>query len=86
MYGIELLCTILYSGDYRRFKAHPTGHPAILVALAAAFDPGALEYDNRSLRLDAKPHVTMQQLTFVEYKVPTQLCPMRTPLVMGAHH
>ena len=80
------MCTILCTGDYRRSRAHPTGHPGILVALAAAFDLSALEYDNRSLRVDAKPHVTMQQLTFVEYKVPTQLCPMRTPLIMGAHH
>lgn len=51
--------------------SHPTGQPAMLVALAAAFDKGALENGKYKLREGAKPRVRMQQLAFVVYKVRT---------------
>ena len=60
----------LSPGDaHRRHKSHPVGQPAMLVALATAFDCTKLEYDGLTLRKDAKPRVRMQQLAFAVYKV-----------------
>lgn len=53
-------------GDfYRRDGGHPTGQPAILAAIAAAFDRTKLQADGLRLREDAKPHVRLAQLAFV---------------------
>ena len=56
---------------YRRHMCHPTGHPAMLVAIAAAFYRSALEYGKHKLQPGVKPRVRMQQLAFIVYKVRT---------------
>jgi len=67
--GSYIFCASDGGDIYRRFKSHPTGQPAMLVALAAAFDRCALQQGKFKLREGAKPHVRLQQLAFVVYKV-----------------
>ena len=67
----HIFCASEGGDAYQRHRSHPTGQPAMLVAIAAAFDNTLLEVGGFTLRGGAKPRVRMQQLAFVVYKVRT---------------